>query len=127
MLRFKSITTKFILIGLIMIFFTAAYLFRDYRFTQHIRGEATRINIAGQMRFRNFEMAWLIHKIAEAKRPELRESLIMELKHEMDTFEDIAKDLKEGNRSLSQEGRVQGHRGGRSCPLKSSLPFRRRL
>jgi signal transduction histidine kinase len=100
MIRFKSITTKFILIGLIMIFFTTAYLFWDYRFTQHIKGEATRINIAGQMRFRNFEMAWLIHKILDTKNPDLRESLIMELKHKMDTFEDIAKNLKEGNRSL---------------------------
>jgi len=83
-----------------MLSFAAMYLFYDYSFTRHVRGEATRVNIAGQMRFRNFEMAWLMHRIAEAKLPELRESLIMELKHEMDTFEGIAMDLKEGNKSL---------------------------
>ncbi|MEW6739585.1 MAG: ATP-binding protein [Nitrospirota bacterium] len=97
----KSLTSKFILMGLIMLSFTAAHLFRDYRFTQHIRGEATRVNMAGQMRFRNFEMAWLIHRIAEAKKPELRESLIMELKHEMNTFEAIARYIKEDNESLN--------------------------
>ena len=110
--KFKSLTAKFILMSLIMLAFVAVELFWDYSLTSHISGDATRVNIAGQMRFRNFEMAWLMHRIAEARKPELRESLILELEKEMAAFEGLARDLKEGNKSLGinpleyKEGRI---------------------
>ncbi|MBI5213561.1 MAG: hypothetical protein HY957_09395 [Nitrospirae bacterium] len=108
--RFKSLAAKFILTSAIILSLVAVYLCMDYRFTHHIKGEATKVNIAGQMRFRSFEMAWLAHRIAERRYadPSNREWLIGELKHEMDVFEGIARDLKQGNAELGRRGKISG-------------------
>lgn len=99
-MKLYSLKAKLIIIALICLLMISIYLFFDFRFTHHIKGDATRINLAGQLRFRSFEMAWLAHKIIREKNPDVREPLIMELKHEMSMFEGIARDLKNGNIQL---------------------------
>lgn len=99
--KFNSFTTKFIFISLILLTFIGLYIYADFRFTQHIKGEATKINMAGQLRFRSFEMAWLIQRIIDTSGHQQREPLINELKDEMATFEEIIADLKDGNKGLN--------------------------
>jgi signal transduction histidine kinase/nitrate/nitrite-specific signal transduction histidine kinase len=104
MLKFKSLTAKFIFISSIMVTFLAIYVAAGFIFTHHMKGEAARINLAGQLRYRSFRMAWLSHKIVKnmpmpgAKAP--NEPLITELKMEMDRFEKIALDIRNGNKEL---------------------------
>ncbi|MBI5408571.1 MAG: GAF domain-containing protein [Nitrospirae bacterium] len=104
MLTLKSLTAKFIFITLIGIIFWSVYVYIGFRFTEHIRGQATRINLAGQLRFRSFEMAWLSHKLTEREvvklTPDIKESLIAELEYEMDMYDKTIKSLKEGNTQL---------------------------
>ena len=83
MFKFKSLTAKFIFISSIMLTFLSAFVFASYLFTHHIKGEAEKINLAGQLRCRSFEMAWLAHRIIQTKDI----SLITELEHEMNIFE----------------------------------------
>ncbi|MCG2813576.1 MAG: hypothetical protein L6245_02740, partial [Thermodesulfovibrionales bacterium] len=58
MLKFKSLTTKFIFIGGIMVAVFAVYFYTDFRFTHHIKGEAARINIAGRQRMLMVKMMY---------------------------------------------------------------------
>ncbi len=48
MLRFKSLTSKFIFISIIMLIFIALYITQGYIFTHEMEGEARRINLAGR-------------------------------------------------------------------------------
>jgi PAS domain S-box-containing protein len=100
---FKSLTVKCIFISLTILSFIAILLYTSFRFTHHIEGEAAKINLAGEMRFRSFEMAWLAQKIVERiheKTITERASSIAELKHEIDNFEKITGELTNGNRTL---------------------------
>jgi len=65
-----------------------------------MEGEAAKLNYAGQMRFRCFEMAWLAHNLSEKvvqKTGPGREFFLRELKYEIFMFEKTIKDLKDGN------------------------------
>lgn len=100
MFKFKSLAAKYIFISLTLLTFICAYVYAGFTFTHHIKDEATKINMAGQLRFRSFEMAWLIRRIIVTSEPRLREDLIKELKHEIAAFEAIIADLKNGNKVL---------------------------
>lgn len=103
MFKFKSLTTKYISISLIILAFITIFVCASFNFTHHMKGEATKINLAGQMRFRSFEMAWLAQRIAErtVKTGSLPiSSLIIELKQEIDMFYRTISDLKNGNKEL---------------------------
>jgi signal transduction histidine kinase len=80
--------------------FIGIYVYASFYFTLHIKNEATRINLSGQLSSRSFEMAWLVHKIVKPQKPELKDSLLMELKYEIEMFEKTADDLKNGNKEL---------------------------
>lgn len=71
-----------------------------------MKGEATRINLAGQMRLISFEMAWLGQRIAERidEKERLRRALaIKELKEKINIFEGIIAAMKYGDKSLNME------------------------
>ena len=50
MLRFRSLTAKFVFMGSIMLVFIAAYINATDIFTHHMEGESKRINLAGKER-----------------------------------------------------------------------------
>lgn len=95
-MRFKSLTGKLMFVGIIALAFTTFYVSAEFMFTEHIRGEATRINMAGHLRFRSFKIAWLLHGMVENKRPELKETVMDEIK----TFENIAGALRGGRKDI---------------------------
>ncbi|MEW6109307.1 MAG: GAF domain-containing protein [Nitrospirota bacterium] len=106
MFKFKSLTSKFVFISLIIGVIIVAYIYSGFLFTHHMEGEAARINLAGQLRFRSFQMAWLSQRIAERTfrgTPETSESLKMELKNEMVIFDYIIKNLMEGSEELNMK------------------------
>lgn len=68
-----------------------------------MKGEGARINFAGQMRVRSFEMAMLAQRISEKKDKspkQERAALINKLKEKIDAFEKIIALLKNGDDSL---------------------------
>ena len=54
---FRSIVSKLIIIGLIVLSFFIFYVYIGFTFTEHIRGDATRMNIAGRQRMLTVSMA----------------------------------------------------------------------
>ncbi len=100
MFNFRSITGKFVFISLLILCIISAFIYQSFRLTDHISDEATRINIAGQLRFRQFEIAWLIHAVFETEDPEIRESYLDEFEYEIDSFEKTVIGIKEGNNEL---------------------------
>ncbi|MFA4827925.1 MAG: ATP-binding protein [Thermodesulfovibrionales bacterium] len=100
MLKFKSLTTKLIFMGIIMLTFVAVYIIATFIFTNQISDNALRINLAGSLRSRSFEMTWIINKIIKTADPGLKESLTAELRNEINMYERIADNIKNGNREL---------------------------
>ncbi len=98
---FRSLTGKFIFISLMIGIFIIIYVYGSFVLTHHIRGEATRINLTGELRLRAFETAWLAHKIIETQDHLTRESYSIELKHEIDIFDRIIRNLVQGNEELN--------------------------
>lgn len=94
----KSITTKYILIGLIILTLMASFTALSFWFTNHIAGDAARINLAGKMRMLNFEMAWLLDKIVREEGEE-RANTLQHINVEMAIFEGIIN-------SLSEKGKI---------------------
>jgi len=63
MKRVKSITTKYIFLGLIALGLIASFISLSFWFTNHIKDDARRINLAGKQRMLSYEMAWLLNPV----------------------------------------------------------------
>lgn len=104
---FNSLTRKFILASVISLFFLSVFIYSVFYYTQHLRNEAARINVISQLRFRSFEMAWLVQRIIEKEvtrlNPQIRESYVGKLRHDIDLYEQLLGDLKQGNREKGIE------------------------
>jgi len=100
MFKFKSLTAKLIFMGIIMLTFVAVYIIATFIFTNQISDNALRINLTGSLRSRSFEMTWIINRIIKTKDPSLKESLTDELSNEINMYERIANNIKNGNREL---------------------------
>jgi signal transduction histidine kinase/HAMP domain-containing protein len=95
----RSLTGKFIFLSGSFLCLLSLFIYAGFRFTHHIYDEATRINLAGQIRFRSFETAWLSNRIVEETEklsPEGWRFLKAELELEIKRLDDIIKVLKEG-------------------------------
>ena len=97
---FRSLTRKLILMGIVMVIAIGIFIAATYVFTQDIKGDATRINHAGRLRYRSFEMAWLASTIIEAKDIASRTPFLAELNLDMERFDRIITDLKDGSKEL---------------------------
>ncbi|MBI4710609.1 MAG: GAF domain-containing protein, partial [Nitrospirae bacterium] len=104
MLNFKSLTGKLILINLVYLIFLSVFVYISFTFTQHMKGEAARINRTGQIRYNIYEMSWYAEWIIERehKTPiQQKKHLTAKLKHAIDNFEGVISDLKNGNEKLN--------------------------
>ncbi len=95
-MRSKSLTGKLLFVGVISLVFTSIYVSAEHYFTAHIRGEGTRINMAGNLRYRSYKIGWLLHRLVEKKSPELIETI----RDEMKAFEEIAGTLSSGQKDI---------------------------
>lgn len=59
---FRSLTAKYIFLGLIIIALITSFTVLSFIFTSHIDNDARRINIAGRERMLSFKIAWLLNK-----------------------------------------------------------------
>ncbi|MEW6714200.1 MAG: PAS domain S-box protein [Nitrospirota bacterium] len=119
---FKSIRSKLVFAGAVISILIILLFYTSYRFTHHIKGEATRINLTGGLRYRIFEMTWLSQRIAEreiTKDRGLRESAKAALKDEIAEFDEVVSYIKHGNEEL--EIRPLGHHSEEILPPFNSL------
>jgi nitrate/nitrite-specific signal transduction histidine kinase len=103
-MKIKHTISKDVLLGIVsIIFFFAVYIYSGYKFAHNLKGEALRINLAGQLRYRSYEMSNMVVKMLLGGKDE-----IYLLKSKMLEFESILKKLKDGDKrsglkSLSSE------------------------
>ncbi|MEK6693535.1 MAG: PAS domain S-box protein [Nitrospirota bacterium] len=71
----RSLTAKYILIGLTVVFLIAIFTVISFLFTEYIKNDATRVNIAGRERMLSFKMAWLLNKARTEKAEERTRTL----------------------------------------------------
>lgn len=103
---FRTLTGKFTVISLLILLLITVFVYSSFNFTNHMKGEAARVNLAGQMRLISFEMAWLGQRIAERtdEKERLRKSpAIKELKEKINAFEGIITTLKKGDKRFNIE------------------------
>ncbi len=96
-----TLTGKFIFLNSSFVILLALFIYAGFRFTHHIYDEATRINLAGQIRFRTFETAWLVNNLIEKeikKEPGKWAFCRVELEKEIKNIEEIMDALKKGRR-----------------------------
>lgn len=98
----KSIITKYIVLGLIILTLIASFTVLSFWFTNRIKGDAKRINLAGRERMLSFEIAWLLSKSMNEK-DEARIKTLNYIKQEMAQFEDVLYTLKVGNEKYELE------------------------
>ncbi|MFN3740209.1 MAG: ATP-binding protein [Thermodesulfovibrionales bacterium] len=114
-MRWGTLTGKFIFLSSSFVLLLALFIYAGFRFTHHIYDEATRINLAGQIRYITFETAWLVNNLVEKeikKNPEEWAFYRNELEAEIKRLEDIIRVLKEGSkeygiRALRYRGPLQ--------------------
>ncbi len=99
MFKSRSITLKFIFISLLLLIFLASYIYIGFKFTHKMKGEATRVNLVGQLRFRTFEMAWALQQLAEKELIsfQTRKAIVNEMQNKIKIFEEIIDKLKKGD------------------------------
>lgn len=61
---FQSITTKYIIISLVLLAFISVYVYAGLVFTQQMKGQANKINYAGKERMLIFDLASHMHFLA---------------------------------------------------------------
>jgi len=62
MVTFKSLVTKYILIGLIFLVIIGSYISISLWFTKQIKDDTRKINLADAEKIRSFEIAWLMNE-----------------------------------------------------------------
>ena len=101
MFSFKSITTRFIFISLLILSLISIFIFSNFQFTRHIRDGAAKLNLVGQLKYRQFEIVWLAHNIImKTKDPGLRQAYLLKIEYKIDMFEKITEGLKNGSEEL---------------------------
>lgn len=95
--HFNSLTLKFIALSIIIISFFAVYIYSEFVYTQHMKGEAMRIDLAGSLRYRSFEIALLARKMIESKNREPNEFFSKEVKNKIDAFDKVFISIKNGS------------------------------
>ncbi|MDP2279588.1 MAG: HAMP domain-containing protein, partial [Nitrospirota bacterium] len=101
MLKFKSLTAKFIFISLIMVAVLAVYFYEDFRFTHHMKGEAVRINIAGRQRMLAMKMMYGAKGMLDPLSPsEEKEKFRNVFNSAMADYEDVLYSMGGGNEKL---------------------------
>ena len=101
---FRSLSAKILATVIITFSVISIYVLFQYRTTHHLKGESTRINLAGQLRFRAFEIGWLLNHLyrvaivnpSENKNKEIAD----EIKYEMEMFDRTLQHLRYGEPSL---------------------------
>ncbi|MDI6745341.1 MAG: hypothetical protein QMD07_08200 [Thermodesulfovibrionales bacterium] len=97
MFKFKSITAKFIFISGIMLAFLAVYIYADFRFTQHMKGEARRMNLISRERMLSIDIARHLFEIANIPSHQERDALIEHTKGEIRIFEEVLYGARDGS------------------------------
>jgi len=96
MLRFRSLSAKHVFISLVILMFIGFFVAVSFSFIYHTKGEAAKINSAGQLRFISFKMAWYARNIAEnIDKPQGR-AVKTELGREIQGYDRLIEELENG-------------------------------
>ncbi|MCL4475618.1 MAG: ATP-binding protein [Nitrospirae bacterium] len=101
MLRFKSLTAKFIFISFIMLAFLAVYISAGYIFTHHIDGEARRINLAGRERMLMRSIGYKVMLMLNLQPSPDREAHTKGTEKAMAGYEETLYGLRDGSERLA--------------------------
>ena len=97
---FESLTAKYIFISLILLACMGIFIYADFLFTQNLKGDERRIDLAGRERMLTLSMAfhtWLILELPPSKDEDV---LLRRAEKTMKEYEEILNGLKHGSEAL---------------------------
>jgi nitrate/nitrite-specific signal transduction histidine kinase len=115
MLRYRSLTAKFIFIPLTMVVILVSYLFTDFTLMDHIKGEAIRIEMAGKLRMLTVQIEYSAQAMLDPNvSSENREKYMDKLTAAVNEYEQILNSLGQGSEKLGLEPLDEDYTGARS-------------
>jgi signal transduction histidine kinase len=103
MFRFKSLTSKFIFLGIALLAFIAIYITATYIFTHHMKGEAARINLAGRQRMLTLSFSYQIMSLVALHPSPEKEMFIRNAQGRIAEYEEALYGLRDGSKKLGIE------------------------
>lgn len=97
---FNSLTAKYIFLSLILLTLTGIYVYADILFTQHMKGEARKINLAGRERMLTLNMAFHTQLIIDLPPSDAEEMLMKRAERVMAEYEEVLYGIKNGSERL---------------------------
>ncbi|MBI4826416.1 MAG: GAF domain-containing protein [Nitrospirae bacterium] len=99
MLKIRSLTTKYVIIGSIFLFIVTAFTFTSFWFTEHLKSEARRINVAGSLKMEMIEIAWLFNRAGHEAGAERSRTIEIVIIKEIAEIDKALNDIKYGDKS----------------------------
>ena len=103
----RTLTRQFIAISTILLLFLCINTYSDFIFTHNMKDKAAGIDLAGQLKSRAFQIAWLsqrvVEKEAETMEPSARVVFAEDIRSEIRSYDRILKTLKEGRGELGMK------------------------
>lgn len=103
MIKLRSLTAKYLLVSAIVLLFFSLYMIFSYQVTNHMEGDAKKINMAGRERMLTYRIASSLHFIMNSMPSSERELQTQRTKQSMDEYEEVLFGLKNGSEKLRLE------------------------
>lgn len=98
MFKLKSLSTKYTILSLILLTFIVVYVLAGFVFTQHMKGESRRINLAGRERMNILHMSLHSHLLLDFPRSPEVNKRIEEIERTMTEYEEVLYGLRDGSK-----------------------------
>jgi len=101
---FRTLTRQFAVVTIILLLFVGINTYSDFVFTHSMKGKAAGIDLAGQLKAKTFEMAWMAERLAEKEIAELYEleqrNLLKDLSDTVEDYDRMLTYIRNGNKRL---------------------------
>jgi len=100
MIKFRSLTAKFIFISSIILMFLAGYIYADFAFTHHMKGAAAGINVASRQRMLILSMSYQMMSLLALPQSSENGRFIKNAENRMAEYEEALYGLRDGSEKL---------------------------
>ncbi len=103
MVKFRSLTAKFIFVSSIILTVLAGYIYADFTFSHHMKGVAVSINVAGRQRMLMRSMSYQIMSLLVLPQSSENGRFIKNAENRMAEYEEALYGLRDGSEKFGTE------------------------
>ena len=98
---FKSLSAKYLFVSAIFLLLIGSFISRDFSFTQYMKGDARRVNLAGRERMLTYKIASHMHFITASLSSTDRPLHTKEVIQAMSEYGEVLYGLRDGDKKLT--------------------------